>query len=188
MQHRESRSGDLQQISADAFVSERATVSGSGKLVIGPFCVIEDDVLLDTGSGCDSYIRLAPRTKLKKGAVLRTYNGHISVGARTTIGEYSILAGHGGITVGEAVIVAGHCYITAQEHILSSGSHIRFQGETCQGIFLEDGVWLGARVTVLDGVHIGTGTAIGAGAVVTRSLPPMSICAGIPCRALRKRT
>lgn len=54
-------------------------------------------------------------------------------------------------------------------------------------ISVEDDVWLGARVTVLQGVTIGRGSVVGAGSVVTRSIPPYSIAVGSPARIVRRR-
>lgn len=48
-----------------------------------------------------------------------------------------------------------------------------------------DNVWLGVNVTVLKGVTIGENTVIAAGSVVTRSLPPNIIAAGVPAQAIR---
>lgn len=48
-------------------------------------------------------------------------------------------------------------------------------------------VWIGANAIVLDGVKIGTGCVIGAGAVVTKDMPPYSICTGVPARVRRQR-
>jgi maltose O-acetyltransferase len=53
-------------------------------------------------------------------------------------------------------------------------------------IVLEDGVWLAARVTVLNGVTIGRGSIIAAGGVVTRDVPPGVIAGGVPARVLRQ--
>ena len=55
------------------------------------------------------------------------------------------------------------------------------------GVIIEDDVWIGARVIVLDGVRIGRGSVIGAGSVVTKDIPPYSICAGVPARVLKFR-
>lgn len=54
-------------------------------------------------------------------------------------------------------------------------------------VVIEDDVWLGARAIVLPGIHIGRGSIIGAGAIVTRDVPPFAICAGNPARIIRFR-
>jgi maltose O-acetyltransferase len=54
-------------------------------------------------------------------------------------------------------------------------------------VVIEDDVWLGARVIVLPGIKIGRGAVIGAGAIVTRDVPPYAVCAGNPARIIRFR-
>lgn len=54
-------------------------------------------------------------------------------------------------------------------------------------IILDNDVWIGARCTVLKGVKIGEGAVVGAGSVVTKSLPPYSICVGNPCKPVKCR-
>ena len=55
------------------------------------------------------------------------------------------------------------------------------------GIVLDDDVWIGYRATVLDGVHIGRGAVIGAGALVTKDVPPYAIVGGVPAAIIRYR-
>lgn len=160
--------------------------SGRGKITLGKFTVIEPLCLLDSGLSKDSFIRIGERSKLKYGAVLKSYDGFIEIGNRVTIGEYSIIAGHGGVTIGKNTIIGGMCYISAQNHIHKSNVPIRFQGETANGIFIGDNVWIGGRVTVLDGVHIGNNSVIGAGSVVVKDIPSDSVAVGIPCRVVKK--
>ena len=174
-------------IASTAKVAKSVRLLGRGRVVIGPYCVVEDHVLLDTGNNRNSTIKLGPRTKLKYGAVLRTYDGSVSIGARTSVGEYSILAGHGGLTLGSAVIVAGHCYFSAADHIFESNIPVRFQGETARGIEVEDGVWFGARCVVLDGTRVGNGAIVAAGSVVTSDLGAGMLCIGTPCKEIRPR-
>jgi acetyltransferase-like isoleucine patch superfamily enzyme len=57
----------------------------------------------------------------------------------------------------------------------------------CEGIVVEDDVWIGWRATVLDGVTIGRGAVVAACAVVTKSVPPYSIVAGVPARIIGVR-
>ena len=55
------------------------------------------------------------------------------------------------------------------------------------GITIEDDIWLGAGVKVLDGVTIGKGAIIGAGAVVNEDIPANAIAGGIPARIIDDR-
>ena len=52
-------------------------------------------------------------------------------------------------------------------------------------ITVEEDVWIGARVTLMSGVTIGRGSIIAAGAVVTRSTPPYSVCGGVPSKFIK---
>jgi maltose O-acetyltransferase len=54
-------------------------------------------------------------------------------------------------------------------------------------VVLEDDVWLGMGVIVLPGVRIGRGAIIGAGAVVTKDVPPYAIAHGLPCQVVGER-
>ncbi|KAI9133931.1 DapH/DapD/GlmU-related protein [Acaryochloris sp. CCMEE 5410] len=54
-------------------------------------------------------------------------------------------------------------------------------------VIIEDDVWLGAGTTVLDGVKIGKGCIVGAGAVVTKDLPAYAIAAGVPAKVIKMR-
>lgn len=56
-----------------------------------------------------------------------------------------------------------------------------------KGVIIEDDVWVGTRAIILHGVTIGRGAIVGAGSVVTKSVPPYAIVGGIPARVLRFR-
>lgn len=59
--------------------------------------------------------------------------------------------------------------------------------EDDKGVIIEDDVWVGTRAIILQGVTIGRGAIVGAGSVVTKSVPPYAIVGGIPARVLRLR-
>lgn len=173
--------------SQSAVIADTVLVKGNGIIVVGDYVTIEDYVLLDTGTSANSIITIGARTKIKHGAVLRTYDGEISIGERSSIGEYSILSGHGGLRIGSAVIIAGQCYFSAADHIFNGQAAVRFQGETAKGIAVEDGAWFGARCIILDGVVVGMGCVVGAGSVITKSLHRDMLCFGSPCKEIRLR-
>lgn len=55
-----------------------------------------------------------------------------------------------------------------------------------KAIHIEDDCWIGANAVILPGVTIGRGSTIGAGAIVSRDVPPYSIAVGIPARVVKK--
>jgi acetyltransferase-like isoleucine patch superfamily enzyme len=54
-------------------------------------------------------------------------------------------------------------------------------------VTIEDDVWLGAAVTILKNVTIGEGAIVGAGSIVTKSVPPYTIAVGNPCKPIKAR-
>jgi acetyltransferase-like isoleucine patch superfamily enzyme len=83
------------------------------------------------------------------------------------------------------------CFLSSC-HNLSIGftdpnKKIREQGFNFKGIRIEDDCWLGSGVKVLDRVTIGRGSIIGAGAVVTKDIPPYSIAVGVPAKVIDSR-
>jgi acetyltransferase-like isoleucine patch superfamily enzyme len=56
-----------------------------------------------------------------------------------------------------------------------------------KGIVVGDDCWIGAKVTFLDGAHVGKGSVIAAGAVVRGEIPPYSIAVGVPARVIKFR-
>lgn len=103
-------------IDPTARIGDNVRVGGVGRLYVGPYATVEDNVLLNLGAASESFIHIGCRSKLKYGAVLQTYDGHVKIGNRTSIGEYSILAGHGGLDIGNYVIIGGHCYLAGSNH------------------------------------------------------------------------
>ncbi len=65
---------------------------------------------------------------------------------------------------------------------------IQLQGSEAKGIIIEDDVWIGHSVSVLDGVRVGKGSVLGAGSVINKDVPPYSVVGGIPAKVLRKRS
>lgn len=54
-------------------------------------------------------------------------------------------------------------------------------------VYIGNDVWIGDRALILPGVHVGDGSIITAGAVVTKDVPPYSIVGGVPARKIRNR-
>lgn len=94
----------------------------------------------------------------------------------------------GSITIGNNVLIGPNCVLRAADHIFSDPqTPIKTQGHRGGHIIIEDDCWLGANVVILKDVTIGKGSIVGAGSVVTKDIPPLSIAAGVPARIIGHR-
>ena len=88
------------------------------------------------------------------------------------------------IVIGQDVLIGPNCSLYTAIHPSEPGPR-RAKWESSAPITIEDNVWLGGSVVVCPGVTIGENSIIGAGAVVTRSVPANSIAVGNPARVIR---
>lgn len=108
-----------------------------------------------------------------------------------TIGDYSRVGLGctviGPVTIGNHVHLGQHITVSGLNHNYEDVSlRIDEQGVSTSPIIIEDDVWIGANATILPGVTIGTHSVIAAGSVVHKSIPPYSICAGVPARVVKQ--
>lgn len=171
----------------NVYVSPLAVIRNKGSIEISDDTVVERNAELIVNND-KSYISIGCSTYLYSYCRLETHNGWIKIGKDCSINRFSILAGHGGLEIGNYVRIGPDVIIYAANHIYSNPDiPIKDQGLSFHGIKIEDDVWIGAGAKILDGVTIGRGSVIGAGAVVTKDIPPYSIAVGVPARAIKKR-
>jgi acetyltransferase-like isoleucine patch superfamily enzyme len=139
-------------------------------------------------------ISIGEGSSLMHGTIFHVFNyrnmpqAGIWTGKHCFFGEYTCIRGQGGVRIGDGVYTGTHVQIAAVNHVYSDPDRfIKDQGITAVGITIEDDVWLGSNVVVVDGVTIGKGCVVGAGAVVTKSLPPYSVAVGMPARVIKDR-
>ncbi len=109
---------------------------------------------------------------------------NISVGDHTVVNKRVLLDGRGGkLTIGNQVDIAQETNIWT----LSHDPHDDFHATQGSDVTIEDYVWIGSRATILPGVRIGRGAVVAAGSVVTGDVPPMTIVAGVPAKAIGTR-
>lgn len=158
----------------------------------GPQLILEDRVFINAlsergvvfGRNCT----VGRDTVIVCTGVVRHKGVGLLLGDRSAIGPQSFLGGQGGIVIGSDVIMGPGVRIFSENHEFADLTvPIRLQGDKREGVMIEDDCWIGAGVTIVDGVTVGRGTVVAAGAVVTRSLPPYSLAAGVPARVLRNR-
>lgn len=117
---------------------------------------------------------------------LITYeSGRIEIGQHTFINYGSSIAAR------ESVKIGSNCHLGHYMFVMDNGQHdvVRhLEVPPSNPIVIEDNVWIGSKVVILPGVHIGSRAVIGAGSVVTKSIPPRCVAAGNPARVLRHLT
>ena len=159
------------------YISPKADIHCQ-RLTIGRQCFIDDDVTIFSHPD-GGQVRLGEGVHIYRGTIIE-----IGRGGSVVIGDHShVQAGcHikgflGSTLIGRNVQIAPHCGFSPYEHGFDDPqATIRDQDLVSSGdIVLEDDVWLGLSVQVLDGVTIGRGTVVGAGAVVTISSSPSSV-------------
>lgn len=89
----------------------------------------------------------------------------------------------GGIRIGNNCLI-GHAVVIATLNHAENPLHRADM--TSRFVIIEDYVWIGSHATICPGVTIGYGSIIGAGAVVTKDIPPLSVAAGVPAKVIRK--
>jgi acetyltransferase-like isoleucine patch superfamily enzyme len=100
-----------------------------------------------------------------------------------SINSLTHIFGAGGVHIGARTLISASCNIasiTHSEQIATRGRGIELP------VVIEEDCWLGAGAIVLPGVRIGRGSIIGAGAVVTKDIPPLSLAVGVPARVVRQ--
>ncbi|MFV2033366.1 MAG: DapH/DapD/GlmU-related protein [Gammaproteobacteria bacterium] len=176
----------------------RNVVFGSGimlrhphKIRIGDGAIIDENVSLDAKGQNNRGIRLDRGVFIGRNSILSCKDGDISLGANTNIGFNCVLATTSSIKLGADNIIAAYTYIIGGGNYHIDGVDTpmaqAYDYEGKGGVELEDDVWLGAHVSVLDGVTIERGCVVSAGAVVTKSLATRSIAMGVPARVIRTR-
>ena len=112
----------------------------------------------------------------------------LSVGSRSNIGPYCYIGCSGKIEIGENVLMGPRVTIIAENHnFVDTEIPIKDQGVTRESIKIGNDCWLGGNSVILAGTHIGDGSIIAAGAVVTKDVPPYTIVAGVPARVIGRR-
>jgi maltose O-acetyltransferase len=139
-----------------------------------------------------------------------TNHGRIVIGRRvqlvSTIATLELVSDPGGLLdIGEATLVNFGCSLVATELVrIGADCHIgpytlmldndfhrveperRLERPPSQPIVVEDNVWIGARSILMPGVTVGRDSCVGAGSVVTTSVPARTVVAGVPARPIRE--
>jgi acetyltransferase-like isoleucine patch superfamily enzyme len=180
------------RMDSSAAIEARVRLRFASHIRLGHGSYLDEGVYIHA---CPGGVTIGPRTLVMHGAVLHVYNfrdlphAGIHIGSDSLIGEYTVIRGQGGVTIGDRVYTSPMTQIIAVNHVFADpGRPFVEQGITAEGIVIEDDVWLGAAAVVTDGVRIGRGAVVAAGAVVTGDVAAHTVVGGVPARLIREIT
>lgn len=155
------------------------------KIHIGDNVVIDDHCLLDAKGDANQGIRIGNGVFVGRNTILSCKNGDITLADGVNIGFNCEVFSAGQVTIGANTLLAAYSYLIGGDHDFSDASvAVNAQPRKADGITVGEGVWIGAGAKVLDGVRIGDRAIVGAGAVVLSAVPAGARAVGVPARVL----
>lgn len=165
------------------------TIRHPDKIRIGDHCIFDDLVVLDAKGETNRGITIGNDVIVARNTVISCKGGDIDIGDNSNISLNCMIHSEKSVVIGKNNLWAAYCYI------IGGGNHtfdrtdvpIIQQPSRVTGIIMDDDIWLGAGVRILDGCHIGTGVVVGAGSLVSKDIPDYYLAAGSPARNIRDR-
>lgn len=141
-----------------------------------------------------SKIKIGDNTTLLKNIRINIYaplcgeEYAVEIGSGCYIGSGCSILARDKIIIENDVLMASNILISSENHGIDPESPIPYMDQKLSGaeVFIGEGTWIGQNVIILPGVRIGKKCVIGAGSVVTKSLPDYSIAVGNPAHIVKK--
>jgi acetyltransferase-like isoleucine patch superfamily enzyme len=178
----------FKSLGSGAILGPNITLRCPGQISVGNGFAADGNVVLDA-KGKESGITLGNAVFAGKNTIFSCASASITTGDEISIGPHSyIRASRGDVQLGSYITMGAHTVIISGNPGYKDLSipMMKQDGEA-QGITIGDDVWMGVGVRIIDGVKIGNGCIIGAGAVVTKDIPDYAIAAGVPAKVIGSR-
>jgi acetyltransferase-like isoleucine patch superfamily enzyme len=175
------------------FLGRAVKIRGARQIQFGKGVQIGDNVEIvaygEDGMRIGDYSWIGSHSSLKVSFSFNTHGRFIFIGKHVGIGEYAHIGGAGGLMIGDDCIIGPYFSCHPENHnFYNEDELIRHQGVRRKGIYIGNNCWIGAKVTVLDGVTIGNNSVVAAGSVVTKDVPANAVVAGVPAKVIKYRT
>lgn len=172
------------------FLGKNVRLQYKSLIKFGKWNQIEDNVFISAlGKKAIEFgnnVRIGAFSRIITSTSFNKIGFTISIGHNVGVGEFAYLGGGGGLEIGNDCIIGQFFSCHPENHNFQDTEQlIRLQGVTRKGIKVGNNCWIGAKVTLLDGVTIGDNCVIAAGAVVTKSMPANTVIGGVPAKAIK---
>ena len=157
-----------------------------GRLETDGMCFVCPGVKFEIGR--NAKVTLGRWSWIGHGCKIRVHEGHVSLGAKTVIGQECTISAYQHVSIGRECIIADRAMMIDFDHgIVETERPIREQGIYKRDVNVGHNVWIGYAACVLRGVTVGSNSVIGTGAVVTCEVPENAVVGGVPARLIRMR-
>jgi acetyltransferase-like isoleucine patch superfamily enzyme len=157
-----------------------------GRLKTDGLCFVCPDVRFEIAPAAT--VTLGRWSWVGRGCKIRAHQGHVSIGAKSVLGEECTISAYQHVSIGRECIVADRVMMIDFDHgVVEVERPIRRQGIYKRDVRVGDNVWIGYGACVLRGVTVGDNCVIGTSSVVTRDVPDNAVVGGIPARVIRMR-
>jgi acetyltransferase-like isoleucine patch superfamily enzyme len=162
---------------------------------LGEFSIIDYPINLQGGK----YILIGSKVVIEKGGILNAWDKYgkdnfipqISIGNHTLIGEGFHITATNKIIIGNDVLIGKRVTITDNGHGKAEADLLDLPpiDRTLYSkgpVIIENGVWIGDKVTILPNVKIGRNAIIGANSLITKDIPPNCVAGGVPAAVIKR--
>lgn len=157
------------------------TIRHPHKISVGAGSFIDDGAVLDAKGSANEGIVIGENAYIGRNVILSCKAGSIFLGDYCNVSANCTILSETEVRLGKYCLLAGNCYLVAggNHSFEDLAAPVMFQPSLSKGgIRIGEDVWLGAGVLVLDGVTIGGTSVVGAGSIVTSSIPEFSFARG----------
>ena len=165
------------------YFGRRTKLEIADQVSIGKNVYIGDDVTIIVESGASLII--GDNSFIGESCYIKCFGGKVSIGQDVSINSKSFINGCGGVSIGDNTRIGTQSILIASNHKFGEPDLLVKDAITKQGVSLGQNIWLGARVTVLDGVTIADDSVIGACSLVSKPLSESGVYVGIPAKKIK---
>ncbi|MER5984240.1 GDSL-type esterase/lipase family protein [Streptomyces sp. NPDC001787] len=177
--------------SAPNTTAERLRAKHGPTLTLGDDCDLPDDLVIEIDHG--AHLTIGDRVSIRRGSTIQVHRGAtVAIGHDVAIGEHTFLSAMAGIRIGDGAALSNMVDLHDHNHRPRTAANVPTgqlkpwaSGFEAAPIVIEAGAILSNKVTVTAGVRIGANALVGANAVVSHSIAPDTVAAGVPAAARR---
>lgn len=174
------------------FVGRHVKLQCPKNITMGSGCTLHDHVSFN--AMCRKGVQIGNNFTLGRNSIVECTGVVTELGEglriedNVGISPNAFIAVRGDVFIGSDTIIGPGFSLLAENHNFEATDiPVRLQGATRKGIHIGRNVWIGANVTVLDGITVGDNAILAAGCVVTKDVPAGGIYGGVPARCIRMR-